>query len=319
MQPKRMKRKGLTLLEVIISIAVYAVLALLLAEIMTLVNKTIRSTEQLNNRLSYEAKYADNLMTADEDGAFDTQKVNVKIQYDVTGKENASGAAPSPGEQVAKVKSNKTLDAFNGSPLKSDEYTAHYNETSLGTHFHDNTNYRFMRFDKTNLDKSKPADMFSLRLWFDVSESVWNQIDGIVAHGNFASGGLTAQELEKSSLRLDAPNGWYYIDLQMDASATKNPDGTPNEGTVTDTITVTFHRPTTNASSDGHTIDLKPDQVFDEFTLTYPLSQKQGSETNYYEGYNIVYTGSGIRTPSELTDEERAAHGNIPKEMVIKY
>ena len=63
MQQKHLKRKGMSLLEIIISIAVYAVLALLLAEIMTLVNSTIRSTEQLNNRLNYEAKFADNLLT----------------------------------------------------------------------------------------------------------------------------------------------------------------------------------------------------------------------------------------------------------------
>ena len=61
MKTKR-KLKGMTLMEVVVSLAVYAVIGLLIAEIMTLVNATMKATNQLNRRLSYEAKFADNFL-----------------------------------------------------------------------------------------------------------------------------------------------------------------------------------------------------------------------------------------------------------------
>ena len=64
MKTKR-KLKGMTLMEVVVSLAVYAVIGLLIAEIMTLVNATMKATNQLNRRLSYEAKFADNLLRSD--------------------------------------------------------------------------------------------------------------------------------------------------------------------------------------------------------------------------------------------------------------
>ena len=309
MQQKHLKRKGLTLLEVIISIAVYAVLALLLAEIMTLVNSTIRSTEQLNNRLSYEAKYADNLMTGDDDHEFDNKKVGVEIQYDVQKVNRSNG-------QVTSVESNHTLKQFNGDDLKADEYTADYNETSPGTHYHDNTNYRFMRFDKTNLDKSKAADVFVIRLWLDVPASVMNDLKKVVVNGNYG-GGKTSDSYVPSEFRPDG-NDWYYLDLPMDSSATKDADGNSIEATIQDTINIVFYRGTTIGENSGKTINLTADQKYDEITVTYPLSQKQGSATNYYEGYNIIYRNGSVAVPTELTQSELSTHG-IPKEMKIHY
>ncbi len=65
---KKRNLKGMTLMEIIVSMAVYGVLALLLVEIMSCVNGTMQVTNQLNKRLAYEAKFADNRRTVDEVG-----------------------------------------------------------------------------------------------------------------------------------------------------------------------------------------------------------------------------------------------------------
>lgn len=57
-------KKGMTLIEIVISLGIYALLALLLTEIMSVVNSTMKATNQLNNRLSYQAKIADNQITS---------------------------------------------------------------------------------------------------------------------------------------------------------------------------------------------------------------------------------------------------------------
>lgn len=60
---KRKKLKGLSLMEIIISIAVYAIIALLMAEIMGCINATMTSTSRLNERLDSEALLVDNKET----------------------------------------------------------------------------------------------------------------------------------------------------------------------------------------------------------------------------------------------------------------
>lgn len=57
---KRKKLKGLSLMEIIISIAVYAIIALLMAEIMGCINATMTSTSRLNERLDSESLLVDN-------------------------------------------------------------------------------------------------------------------------------------------------------------------------------------------------------------------------------------------------------------------
>lgn len=57
-------KKGMTLVEIVISLGIYALLALLLTEIMAVVNSTMRATNQLNDRLSYQSKFADNMITS---------------------------------------------------------------------------------------------------------------------------------------------------------------------------------------------------------------------------------------------------------------
>lgn len=56
----KQKVKGVTLVEIILSMAVYAVIALLLCSIMTTINKTMQATSAMDRRVAQEAKFADN-------------------------------------------------------------------------------------------------------------------------------------------------------------------------------------------------------------------------------------------------------------------
>jgi len=75
------KQKGMTLVEIVISMAIYGILALLLTEIMTCVNASMRATHQLNNRLSYEAKFADNQLTSGANANFTLNEHGFVINY----------------------------------------------------------------------------------------------------------------------------------------------------------------------------------------------------------------------------------------------
>ena len=146
------KRKGMTLVEIVISMAIYGMIALLLAEIMTLVNATIRSTSQLNERLSYEAKYADNLLTTDDQGNDYTTslvRVNYSIRYNYQDDDRTKT-------------SRGNIDATT-SDKQAYEYTANYRNDKPGIHYHDDVNYRFMTFDKVSAAPAHwPGDEFHL-------------------------------------------------------------------------------------------------------------------------------------------------------------
>jgi len=74
--------KGMTLIEIVISMALYAVIAFLIAQIMNNVNATMRATHQLNERLSAEVKYADNRMvTGGSDVTLSSNPSSVVINY----------------------------------------------------------------------------------------------------------------------------------------------------------------------------------------------------------------------------------------------
>ena len=126
-------RKGMTLIEIVISMAIYSVIAMVIVNIMSTVNALMDSTTQLDDRLSYEAKYADNLQTSDDQGhdyTASVQRVNYEIMYDI----NASGN----GKRI-----NST-----GSDRAAFEYTADYDADVAGVNYHENVNYRFMTFNK---------------------------------------------------------------------------------------------------------------------------------------------------------------------------
>ena len=149
MKQHKMKRKGMTLFEIIISIAIYAVLAALLTEIMTLINATMRSTREMNTRLAYEAKFADNLQ--DMPG-FDHDDCNLFISYGGTNGDHVLGETPGGGTP---------------SGTHVVQYTVQYNpEAGIGGfNFHDGTNYKFMMFDKVGqVQREKPGPTFKIEL-----------------------------------------------------------------------------------------------------------------------------------------------------------
>lgn len=135
MKTKR-KLKGMTLMEVVVSLAVYAITGLLLAEIMTLVNATMKATNQLNRRLTYEAKFADNLLLsdgADPDKDFTYNPISATLS-EVNGSFtiNANG-------RVYETNAENMTDK-DGNKVDSDP-----NQMIINEH----TNYRFLVFGKT--------------------------------------------------------------------------------------------------------------------------------------------------------------------------
>ena len=141
---RRPKLKGMTLIEVVISIGVYAVIALLLTEIMSLVNATMKATNQLNRRLAYEAKFADNLLTHDgslSDGEFPKN-----------GAIDGVDSVPS----IVFTNHNATDSKKFNVTANGDVYMVtanHYERPNSGaegdTVFKANTNYRFLVFTKS--------------------------------------------------------------------------------------------------------------------------------------------------------------------------
>lgn len=142
------RRRGLTLIEIIISIAIYAVLALLVAEIMSMVNMLMKSTDQMNKRLTYEAKYADNLQS---DGNFAHQPVNIWIQL---------------GETVG----GSTPVYLHGAGMEGTLYTGSDKklvDTELidsSANFHQGTNYKFVVYSKNSLVSHRASDFYTVTL-----------------------------------------------------------------------------------------------------------------------------------------------------------
>jgi prepilin-type N-terminal cleavage/methylation domain-containing protein len=125
------KQKGMTLVEIVISMAIYGILALLLTEIMTCVNASMRATHQLNNRLSYEAKFADNQLTSGANANFTLNTHNFEINY-----------GPSLSHQI---NTDHRMVAY--------EWTANmFDADIVGERYATDINYRFMKFAHEGAD-----------------------------------------------------------------------------------------------------------------------------------------------------------------------
>lgn len=139
------KLKGMTLIEVIVSLFIYALLGLLLMEIMSVVNTTMRSTNQLNQRLSFEAKFADNqiITQATPDG---TGTVN--ISYGATGFTDVTAAG--------------TI----GTPTTYRGWVARYTNPTLNgtTDFSEDINFRFITYSTNALTDQFPGYAFNMHL-----------------------------------------------------------------------------------------------------------------------------------------------------------
>ena len=354
MQQKHLKRKGMSLLEIIISIAVYAVLALLLAEIMTLVNSTMRSTEQLNNRLSYEAKYADNLLTVDADGTpfarleenalmddGSTQsvpKVKVSIQYDVDKTKevrDSNGRVVSiTAEKVLQSNAEqKTADKL----LRASEYTAAYDEKSPGTHFHDNTNYRYITFNKVGLQQSTyPGTSFPVRIHSllpDGDKGGLEDTDVIVITGPVLDGmGNPVASRTFSGADLNGTNSSELIINVVNTSqkdGLEDPDhpGTylPAKGENEGQLLIEIRR-SNYVSATGKNLTLTATQPILQGSIDYVLAQGEDPDDptpymNYYNRYDAGFRGmtataiANRNVFSQLEDAEKTERG-IPLEPI---
>lgn len=136
------KQKGMTLMEIVISMFIYGLLALLVVEIMTSINATMRATDQLNDRLSYEAKYADNFQTRDENGTAFHENPSVTYSVNYNGKK------------------------VGGVDRAATEYTIGYDSSKIKGQVVSSItdiNYRFMSFEKVKREPSTcPAGPFTV-------------------------------------------------------------------------------------------------------------------------------------------------------------
>ncbi|MBP0988162.1 MAG: type II secretion system protein, partial [Oscillospiraceae bacterium] len=164
---RKRKLKGMTLIEVVISIAVYAVIGLLLTTIMSLVNSTMKATNQLNRRLSYEAKFADNMLLSD-------------------------GASPFAAQNVDITLTNST-HSFNITAHGS-EYTTDVDQMTRDNDpdkliINPDTNYRFMVFTKTPEGARIPSEFFYLDLLLGSGVDSSNPITKIIVDATDAPRG----------------------------------------------------------------------------------------------------------------------------------
>ena len=262
MNPKQTKRKGLTLIEIIISIAVYAVLALLLTEIMTLVNTMMRSTDQLNNRLNYEAKYADNQIITDDLGvAFDNQEVDVAISYH-------GGATATP----------QSVSLAN---MKATQYTAHFSEQDViqgatntliavgdedqETNLHRATNFKFMTYEAPV--PSTAEEEYTVHMLLDLPQTKCDKITKI----EFTNAALASSQ--SASLARDFTAG---EDIQIRLV---------NSATNAETTKANTHQPLTiEIYTEGAAEDIAYD--IDFYTATV-----LGETISYSVGTVISYKG----------------------------
>lgn len=151
------KQKGMSLMEIIISCAIYAMVAMLIAETMTLVNTTMLATNQMNRRLSYEARFADNIITSDGGVGLNRRTVSYQIRYD-----NDRYVRVNPTAHDASMYSNTNAnDARN--IRTGDEYRTNFNDPQIvGTAYNSGIDYRFMSFEVLNRETGDAPDQFSV-------------------------------------------------------------------------------------------------------------------------------------------------------------
>lgn len=145
--------KGMTLMEVIVSLFIYALLGLLLMEIMSVVNTTMTSTNQLNERLSFEAKFADNqIVTRATQGAGGT----LNITYGTNG---GSGYTPAGTIGEAAPGGTRVETRFN-------EYTARYTNPNLNgaIDYSEDINFRFITYTTQAQQDQWPGFAFNMHL-----------------------------------------------------------------------------------------------------------------------------------------------------------
>ena len=285
--PKKMKRKGMTLLEIIISIAMYAVLALLLTEIMTVVNTLMKSTQQLDRRLAYEAPYADNLVTADANGAFTMLEESITDPNDPTKTVKAPAVKVSISYGIQRDADKKFVKADNvistdrsHKVLRAAEYTAAYNETSAGVHYHDDTNYKFMLFNKVTTVPTKPDGAFMVHL--NLSTAKLASIDHIKVEANFQQSDGSYKKETRTYKPNNTDSSCYNLNTATDLAVNNNADAL-GKHTTTDTVKIEVHEEVI-AKTSGNNLGEKK---VAEATVTFYTGIMVGDYPNYYEEVSV--------------------------------
>ena len=144
------KLKGMTLMEVIVSLFIYALLGLLLMEIMSVVNATMRSTNQLNERLSFEAKFADNQIITSARRLTGGQAT---VSYGAIGFRDPD--AVNPGNADGSI-----------APTNYNEWEARYTNPNLnGTiDYAEDINFRFITYTTNAVNDQFPGYDFHMNL-----------------------------------------------------------------------------------------------------------------------------------------------------------
>lgn len=261
------KRKGMTLMECMIALAISALLASLMVSIMTAVNGTMKRTVSLNRRLAHESKYADNLVTADDAGDFAHVTKNVTIQFGGVNTITATGT----------------------------QYTAHYTDPHLVDGFDKSADYRFMSFKKIPAASPHAANVFWLKIVLsaDLTSKI-TQIDVAGSCYSHTLDPLTTDYKTQTCVTTDTikdisldptggidfsqrmANGKTLIEIPVDSDV---PNGT---------IKLAFHKDM--IASDGTHFD---NYKFEDVTLTYCTQvAKPSGTTQYYT--ETVYEFDGV-------------------------
>ncbi len=299
MQMSKKKMKGMTLVEIVISIAIYGMIALLITEVMTLINATIRSTQQLNTRLSYEAKYADNLLTKDSNGvAFTSLQENVILNYNngttqstslpavrvsiVYDLDNATGAKTLDRNQFADY-----TEAGGAALLRASEYETDYDGNIVGTNYHPNTNYKFMTFNKVSAGtEPKPEGAFVLALTLDDADAA--AITKIEVEGPL-NDGTTSRVLTKAM----QSGGSFATGQVLNIDLLNNAPATGDLGTTFQDVTVKIYK-NVIAPTSGKNLG---EQIVSESEVRAYTAVQVSTYENYYTTCSVSYAGDSWTFP----------------------
>lgn len=216
---KKNRLKGMTLIEIVISMAIYGLLALVTVEIMSTVNMTMKVTNQLNKRLSYESRFADNRQTSDTEGALTGVNSPVYITY-------GSSADPKTSHDLTS----------NG-----DVYTARYTNNNAAVDYTVDTNYQYMVFTPVSapgIDWSTP---------FTVNLNVNDDFPFTVKSIELNYDGTT------STITPDGSNTLFTVDVARPAASSANGSASLTATLYRDMSSQTGGTPTKIYDTDGTT------------------------------------------------------------------
>lgn len=279
---RKQTRKGMTLIEIVISLAIAAVLSLLLVEIMSCVNSTMRMTDYLNRRLADEAKYADNLVTIDDSGhEFDNIDTNLTISQPENG--------------------------FPDITASGKEYTLRYNgNEQVAVDL--KTNYRFMVFNKENSNHPTPNSIFKIFIVANSSTPIdeltqikvsgaykYSEVqklkNGTITEADLIAGGVVSNDIITSAdidFSLCRNKGATIIELYV--------PGDPPSGSAS--VQVVMYK---NMRTDKGTLQTNVD--FNTANLTYCTRAQRPSGTfQYYSDVYYGFDGRGYKSANKPSD-----------------